>query len=152
MDISRTELVRLAVDTQRMFERGAVPHNLLMGLLMAQFPEYRQREEELCRGVQKTIRRFPRDNCMLASVMINHRLDQRGKVAEGLYLNTNKRISHIVVDAGIVEGERTIADITAHQFRRGPRLHVGPPLGIWVLLRDFAPISYPLPTHERHAS
>lgn len=151
MSFSEAKLRKIAADALRDFERKQVPHDLLMSLYMAQYPD--ADELQKCIAMQRALLLFPRGVCTLGSLLLHHRTGYKGQVGIGFFVEGRKDHIHRVLDLGQTAlGDQTIMDITCHQFRNGPRAFVGQAKEPWIVKAHEDPLRLPLPRHTRHES
>ncbi len=106
--MERREVLRVASKVRNEFETGQIPRDLVADLYYAYNPEV-----EVHEFMDKAIEIFPRLNCGLASVYLQHLVG--GNVMQGSYDDEDH--TFLYLGAAIV-------DITADQFG-GPPIYVG---------------------------
>jgi hypothetical protein len=118
MNIAIATVKRVAYETRTDFETGRIPEDLLASLYSGYCTNIDPRL-----FVSEALTMFPRGNCGLASVYMQHRL-QAGEATHGSYAQEGHTVWNI--------GKLLIADITSDQFG-GPKVYVGPLIEPWSL-------------------
>lgn len=118
------EIRLVAVTARQSFEQDAIPRPLLRTLFTAYNPDFL----DVDNYIDFSLKRFPKDNCWLASVYLRHVLGD-GDVVEGAY----NLEAHQYLQIG-----KLAVDITADQFG-GPPVYVGPVVEPWVSGRIMRP-------------
>ncbi len=118
------EIIQVATTARQSFEKDAIPRPLLSSLFKNYNPDFL----DVDNYIDFSLKRFPKDNCWLASVYLRHVLGE-GDVVEGAY--------DLEVHQYLQIGKLAV-DITADQFG-GPPVYVGPIVEPWVAGRIMQP-------------
>ncbi len=122
---SHSELVRRSTQARRDFESGVISPRLLVSLFEVYSPG--PGAEDIVRGA---LRQFPMFGCGVASVYLQHEL-QEGEVVDGAYINPHGRA---LPHTALVIESLVLVDITADQ-NGGPEVYVGPVESPWLFAK-----------------
>lgn len=147
MALSLLNIEEIARETQAEMANGKAPHDILVSLYLAQFGE-EYSEGLICHGSIRALSMFPAHNCKQASPYLNYRLGNIGQLGEGTYSAGGTLRGHWVISLGRTAiAEKTILDITAHQFPGGPDFYLGELTFPWAISRYHHPASLPATLH-----
>jgi hypothetical protein len=113
-----SHLLKTAIIARSKFQDNVIKSSLLSEL----YKKYNPRVEDIDEFVGLASKSFPDLNCGLASVYLQHTL-QEGKIVQGSYNNHNHTFLKV---------RSEIVDITADQFG-GPKVYVGALVLPWSL-------------------